>query len=74
VISSRRSDQIAAEEDGAASATISWIHGGTSEVVVLVVQRPAAAAYGTAAIRQDRAGTGEGSEMGKEGLIQKRIG
>ena len=39
-------------------------------MVVLVAQRRAAA-YGPAAIGQDRAGTGEGSEMGEEGLIEK---
>jgi len=40
-------------------------------VVVLVGQRRAAAAYDPAAIGQDRGGTGEGSEMGEEGLIEK---
>lgn len=40
-------------------------------MVVLVGQRRAAAAYDPAAIGQDRAGTGEGSEMGEEGLIEK---
>lgn len=38
---------------------------GSSEVVVLVAQRRAATAYDPAAIGQDRAGSGEGSEMGK---------
>jgi hypothetical protein len=50
VISSRRRDQIADDEDGAASATMTWVLWRSSEVAVEVAQRRAAAGSDPAAI------------------------
>lgn len=76
VISSRRRDQIAAEEHGGASATMArGAPGGgrSSEVAVGVTQQRAAAESDPAAKRQGELGEGGGgSEMGaRKGLIEK---